>query len=153
MLSHYLHQSSLVISSLFRHYLPSLRGSQRLLDMCTARAEYVIGGRFVTFSSLSPFGGSGAYRINDSPHSPSPREVRERFSSHFLRHSLSSFVISLFFPSHFPYCLWPKAYHLFLFLSPRNPLFAIFCIAVLYYESTTYIPFLYQSSKILISFL
>ena len=77
MLSHYLRQSSLVISSLFRPYLPPLRGSQRLLDMCTARAEYVIGGRFVAFSSLSPFGGSGAYRINDSPQFPPLKEVRE----------------------------------------------------------------------------
>ncbi len=40
-----------------------------------------------------------------------------------------------------------------LFLSPRNPVFTIFCVAVLYYESTTYTPFLYQSSKIRISFL
>ena len=40
-----------------------------------------------------------------------------------------------------------------LFLSPRNPVFTIFCIAVLCYLSTTYIPFLYQSSKIRISFL
>ena len=40
-----------------------------------------------------------------------------------------------------------------LFLSPRNPVFNIFCIAVLYYESTFYTPFLYQSSKIRISFL
>ena len=52
-----------------------------------------------------------------------------------------------------PYCLWPKAYHLFLFLSPRNPVFTIFCIVVLYYESIIYTPFLYQSSKIRISFL
>ena len=41
----------------------------------------------------------------------------------------------------------------FLFLSPRNPVFTIFSLVVLYYESTTYIPFLYQSSKIRISFL
>ena len=40
-----------------------------------------------------------------------------------------------------------------LFLSPRNPVFNIFSIAVLYYESTFYTPFLYQSSKIRISFL
>ena len=39
------------------------------------------------------------------------------------------------------------------FLSPRNPVFTIFYIAVLYYESTTYIPFLYQSSIIRSSFL
>ena len=45
-------------------------GSQRQLGMCPERAEYVIRGRFVIFSSLSPFGGSGAYRINDSPHFP-----------------------------------------------------------------------------------
>ena len=40
-----------------------------------------------------------------------------------------------------------------LFLSPRNPVFNIFSVVVLQYESTTYIPFLYQSSKIRISFL
>ena len=42
--------------------------------MCTERAEYVIGVRFVTFSSLPPFGGSGAYRIKDSLHSPFERK-------------------------------------------------------------------------------
>ena len=40
-----------------------------------------------------------------------------------------------------------------LFLSPRNPVFNIFHVAVLRYESITYTPFLYQSSKIRISFL
>ena len=40
-----------------------------------------------------------------------------------------------------------------LFLLPRNPVFTIFNPVVLYYYSTTYIPFLYQSSKIRISFL
>ena len=40
-----------------------------------------------------------------------------------------------------------------LFLSPRNPVFTIFSAVVLQYESTTYAPFLYQSSKIRISFL
>ena len=39
------------------------------------------------------------------------------------------------------------------FLSPRNPVFTIFNPVVLYYYSITYIPFLYQSSKIRISFL
>ena len=39
------------------------------------------------------------------------------------------------------------------FLSPRNPVFNIFCLVVLHYESIIYIPFLYQSSKIRISFL
>ena len=43
---------------------PSLDGSPREWSMW--------GVRFVTFSSLSPFGGSGAYWINDSPHSPFP---------------------------------------------------------------------------------
>jgi len=36
----------------------------------------------------------------------------------------------------------------FPLLSPRNPVFSIFSLAVLQYESITYIPFLYQSSKI-----
>ena len=40
-----------------------------------------------------------------------------------------------------------------LFLSPRNPVFTIFNPVVLYYYSITYTPFLYQSSKIRISFL
>ena len=39
------------------------------------------------------------------------------------------------------------------FLSPRNPVFTIFNPVVLYYYSITYTPFLYQSSKIRISFL
>ncbi|EKY10808.1 hypothetical protein HMPREF9072_02566 [Capnocytophaga sp. oral taxon 324 str. F0483] len=41
----------------------------------------------------------------------------------------------------------------FLFLSPQNPVFTIFNAVILYYLSITYIPFLYQSSKIRISFL
>ena len=91
----------------------------------------------------------------------------------------SSFVISFNFPSlhspslrksaraeyvrrgrfllifrHTPsYCLCPKVYHLFLFLSPRNPVFNIFSLVVLYYESIIYTPFLYQSSIIRSSFL
>ena len=48
--------------------------SQRQLGMCTAIAEYVRRGRFVSFSSLSPFGGSGAYQISNSLHSPSLRK-------------------------------------------------------------------------------
>nr|DAI34743.1 MAG TPA: hypothetical protein [Bacteriophage sp.] len=40
-----------------------------------------------------------------------------------------------------------------LFISSRNPVFTIFCTVVLHYKSTTYTPFLYQSSKIRISFL
>ena len=40
-----------------------------------------------------------------------------------------------------------------LFLSPRNPVFTIFCVAVPYYKSIIYIPFLYQSSIIRSSFL
>ena len=95
--SHSLRQSSLVISSLFRPYLPPLQDSQRLLDMCTARTEYVIRGRFITFSSLSPFGGSGAYRINDSPHSPSPSKSARDFHHIFFVIRLSSLVISSFF--------------------------------------------------------
>ena len=55
--------SSLVISFLF----PSLHSP---FERKFAKAKYVIRGRFVIFSSLSPFGGSGAYRINDLPHSP-----------------------------------------------------------------------------------
>ncbi|SQA94779.1 Uncharacterised protein [Capnocytophaga ochracea] len=45
------------------------------------------------------------------------------------------------------------SHFIFLLLSPRNLVFSTFNLAVLYYESTTYIPFLYQSSKIRISFL
>ncbi|ACU92404.1 hypothetical protein Coch_0848 [Capnocytophaga ochracea DSM 7271] len=126
--SHFLRHSPLVI----RHFFPSpsshspFEGSQRQLGMCTTIAEYVRRGRFVSFSSLSPFGGSGAYRINDSPQIP-PLKVAS-----------DSWVcvkgdVSLFFPSYSPYCLWPKAYHLFLFLSSRNPLFTIFSLVVLYY--------------------
>ena len=85
------------------------------------------GGGLSPFSSLSPFGGSGAYRINDSLHSPFP---------------------SLHSPSP-----WERDGERIPFLSPRNPVFTVFCIVVLYYESITYIPFLYQSSKIRISFL
>ena len=52
--THYLH--------LFRRYTPPLK---------VASDSWVcVKERFVSFSSLSPFGGSGAYRINDSPHSP-----------------------------------------------------------------------------------
>ena len=39
------------------------------------------------------------------------------------------------------------------FLSPRNPVFNIFCVAVSYYKPIIYTSFLYQSSKIRISFL
>ena len=113
--SHYLRHSSLAP----RHFFASLssqslfEGSQRQLGMCTTIAEYVRRGRFVSFSSLSPFGGSGAYRINDSPHSPSLRKSarteyvrRGRFLS-LPRHHIppfSSFVIrhSLAFPSYSP---------------------------------------------------
>ena len=57
------------------------------------------------------------------------------------------------FPSpHYP-SPWERDGVRILFLSPRNPVFTIFGIAVLCYHSTTYIPFLYQSSKIRISFL
>ena len=114
-------------------------GSQRQLGMCTARAEYVRRERFVSFSSLSPFGGSGAYRINDSSQFPLIEGARERFLLIF-RHTPSQ-------------CLCPKAQCLFPFLSPRNPVFFIFILVVSYYESTIYTPFLYQSSKIRISFL
>ena len=108
MLSHNLRQSSLVISSLFRHYLPPLRGSQRLLDMCTARAEYVIEGRFVTFFSLSPFGGSGAYRINDSSHSPFFVIRHSSFSPFFvilppIAYGLRPITSSLFFRLETPF--------------------------------------------------
>nr|DAG01936.1 MAG TPA: hypothetical protein [Siphoviridae sp. ctYaH2] len=48
---------------------------------------------------------------------------------------------------------WERVGVRILFLSPRNPVFNIFCIAVLHYKPTAYIPFLYQSSKIRISFL
>ena len=85
------------------------------------------GGGLSSFSSLSPFGGSGAYRINDSLHSPFPS-----------LHSPS--------PSE-------RAGVRILFLSPRNPVFGIFGIVVLYYESIIYTPFLYQSFIIRSSFL
>ena len=126
MLSYSLRQSSLVISSLFRHYLPSLRGSQRLLDMCTARAEYVIGGRFVTFSSLSPFGGSGAYRINDSPHSPF-FVIRHSSFSPFsvvlppIAYALRTITSSSFFRLETPFLTFlPLLYHIMnqLFIYP-----------------------------------
>ena len=77
--SHYLRHSSFVP----RHFFASpsshspFEGSQRQLGMCTTIAEYVRRGRFVSFSSLSPFGGSGAYRINDSPQIP-PFEGTQR---------------------------------------------------------------------------
>ena len=98
--------SSLVI----RHFFPfpvstfPFKGSQRLLGMCTARAESVIRGWFVSFSSLSPFGGSGAYRINNSPHSPSERKSTRDFHHIPFVIRLSSFVISFNFPSlHSPF--------------------------------------------------
>ena len=95
-------------SLVIRHFFPfpvstfPFEGSQRLLGMCTARAESVIRGWFVSFSSLSPFGGSGAYRINNSPHSLSLRKSARDFHHIFFVIRLSSLVISLFFPSHFP---------------------------------------------------
>ena len=70
--------------------------------------------------------------------------------SSFLRLSVTTFPLFRHTPS---YCLWPKAYHLFPFLSHQNPVFNIFYVVVSQYKSTTYIPFLYQSSKIRISFL
>ena len=50
-----------------------------------------------------------------------------------------TFALYLHFPRHHtplfrhtpPYCLWPKAYCLFLFLSSRNPDFNIFNAVVL----------------------
>ena len=82
---------------------------------------------------------------------PSPHSPFEQKSAFVTRHS--SFVISpLFhhyiptFPSYSPLVPFP-------FLSPRNPVSNIFNLVVLQYKSTTYIPFLYQSSIIRSSFL
>ena len=60
---------------------------------------------------------------------------------------------SSFFPSLHSFSPWERAGVRIPFLSPRNPDFNIFSAVVWYYESTIYIPFLYQSSKIRISFL
>ena len=101
--SHYLLHSSFTP----RHFFPSpsshspFEDSQRQLGMCTAIAEYVRRGRFVSFSSLSPFGGSGAYRINDLPHSP----------FFVIRHSSFSPFFVILPPS--AYCLRPITYSLF----------------------------------------
>ena len=99
---------------------------------------------------------------------PLLKTASEKFSPHHLhlsRHYIpplkvasDSWVcvkgdVSSFFPSLHSPSPWERDGVRILFLSPRNPVFNIFCIAVLYYESTTYIPFLYQSSKIRISFL
>ena len=65
----------------------------------------------------------------------------------------SLFVISSSFPSLHSPSPWERDGVRILFLSPRNPVFNIFSVVVLYYESTFYTPFLYQSSKIRISFL
>ena len=109
--------SPLVISFLLRHYIPLLEGSQRQLGMCPARAEYVRRGRFVSFSSLSPFGGSGAYRINDLPHSP----------FFVIRHSsFSPFFVML---PPIAYGLRPSAYSSFFRL--ETPFLAF--LALLYY--------------------
>ena len=73
---HYLH--------LFRRYTPPLK---------VASDSWVcVKERFVSFSSLSPFGGSGAYRINDLPQFPpfegSQQEIFITFPSSFAsRHS------------------------------------------------------------------
>ncbi len=45
------------------------------------------------------------------------------------------------------------SHFIFLLLSLQNLVFNTFSLAVLQYKSTTYTPFLYQSSKIRISFL
>ena len=66
--------SSLVIFLLFPSLHSPFEGSQRQLGMYPTRAECVIKGWFVSFSSLSPFGGSGAYQISNSLHSPSLRK-------------------------------------------------------------------------------
>ncbi|EKY13563.1 hypothetical protein HMPREF9072_01519, partial [Capnocytophaga sp. oral taxon 324 str. F0483] len=57
-----------------------------------------VKGRFVSFSSLSPFGGSGAYRINDSPQFSPLKVASKRFLLHFLRHSplVHSSFLSIF---------------------------------------------------------
>ena len=107
--SHYLRHSSFVP----RHFFASpsshspFEGSQRQLGMCTTIAEYVRRGRFVSFSSLSPFGGSGAYRINDSSHSP--------FSSLVIRHF---FLLSVILPPS-AYGLRPIAFSLSFASKPR----------------------------------
>ena len=120
-------------------------------------------GRFVSFSSLSPFGGSGAYPINDSPQFPpfegSQRQLNileERYFHHIpfvIR--LSSFVISFSFPSYFP--LVPIAYGLLpLLLSfASKPLFWHFlhrCIILLInFLHTLSIPIVQDSYKLPIS--
>ena len=58
-----------------------------------------------------------------------------------------------FFRHYIPPSPWERDGVRILFLSPRNPVFTVFSPVVSHYDSTVYTSFLYQSSKIRISFL
>ena len=86
------------------------------------------------------------FLCHSSPPSLFIRHSSLVITSLFRHHTL--LLLSLYSPSP-----WERDGERILFLSLRNPVFNIFSAVVLQYESTTYIPFLYQSSKIRISFL
>ena len=74
------------------------------------------GGGLSPFSSLSSFGGSGAYRINDSLHSP-------------FEGGQGDVIFQ---------CLWPKAQCLFLFFRLETP-FLLFFVSLYYTMSQSLI--------------
>ena len=127
-------------NSLFSNILISVL-SPSYLRLIFVHSSFILRSFFVHSSSiLRPF----FVHSSSIPHRPYNLHLPVRLAPACVAHTFPSL------PSPSP---WERVGERILFLSPRNLVFNIFSLVVLYYESTFYIPFLYQSSKIRISFL